>query len=204
MTKWSRLSGLALWAVVGIAVIVPLGLAAQSPLLQWRGPVYHIAGYAGILGLVLMVIQPLLAGGYLAGLTLQFSRKIHRISGALLVFCVVVHVGALWVTSPPDVVDALLFVSPTSFSAWGVVAMWSVFAAAGLVFFRHRIALRLWRTVHTVLVSAAIIGTVVHVLLIEGTMNHASKVALCVLVCVAAVKVVHDMRVWAAWRRPRQ
>ena len=43
---------------------------------------------------------------------------------------VIVHVAGLWLTSPPDVIDVLLFRSPTPFSAWGAIAMWAVFAAA--------------------------------------------------------------------------
>jgi hypothetical protein len=48
----------------------------------------------------------------------------------VLVVAVVVHVGGLWITSPPDMIDALLLTSPTPFSAFGVIAMWAIFAVA--------------------------------------------------------------------------
>ena len=72
-------------------------------------------------------------------------------SAAVLVVAVVIHVAALWITSPPDVVDALLFASPTPFSAWGVIAMWAVFAAALLAALRRRLRLRprTWRIAFT-------------------------------------------------------
>jgi predicted ferric reductase len=84
-----------------------------------------------------------------------------------------IHVGGLWITSPPDVVDALLFVSATPFSAWGVIAMWAAFFAAFLGIYRQRMALRfrVWRLTHTMLASVTIIGSVVHAMLIEGTME---------------------------------
>ena len=57
-----------IWAALAVAVGVPLAAAAASPLLAWRGPVYILAGFAGIVGLGLVLVQPLLIGGYLPGL----------------------------------------------------------------------------------------------------------------------------------------
>lgn len=193
-----------LWGAVAIAVVVPLVLAASSPLLEWRDPVYRIAGYAGVLGLALMLVQPLLASGALPGFRLGPSRKIHRLVGLLLVVCVVTHVVMLWITSPPDVVDALTFVSPTPFSVWGVIAMWAVFGAAALAVLRQRISLRVWRLAHSSLVLVTISGTVVHALLIEGTMETVSKVVLCALVLLAGYKTIYDLRAWAFWTKRRQ
>ena len=104
--------------------------------------------------------------------------------GPALVLAVVVHVAALWLTSPPDVVDALLFRSPTPFSAWGVVAMWAVFATALLAALRGRLRLRLvvWRLCHIALAVMIVVGSVVHAMLIDGTMEIVSKVALSALV----------------------
>lgn len=187
-----------IWAALAIVVGVPIAAAAASPLLQWRQPIYIAAGFAGIVAMALLLLQPLLAGGYLPGLAAQNGRRAHRLVGGVLVAAVVIHVGALWITSPPDVVDALLFRSPTAFSAWGVIAMWAVFAAALLAVFRRRLRLRLltWRRAHTALVVVAVVGSVVHALLIEGTMEIVSKVLLCALVVAATVKVVVDRRVW--------
>ena len=49
-----------------------------------------------------------LVGGYLPDLSARRSRHLHRWVGGLLVACVVLHVVGLWITSPPDVIDALL------------------------------------------------------------------------------------------------
>ncbi len=113
-----------------------------------------------------------------------------------MVAAVVIHVAALWITSPPDVVDALLFVSPTPFSAWGVIAMWAVFAAALLGALRHRLRLqpRMWRRVHTAFAVVVVVGSVVHAMLIEGTMEVMSKTAFCVLVLTATVIALTDLR----------
>lgn len=147
-----------------------------------------------------MLVQPLLIGGYLPGVTVFRGRRIHRWTGGLLVVAVAVHVGGLWMTSPPDVIDALLFASPTPFSDWGVIAMWAVFAVAILAALRRRlrIGLRTWRIAHTCLAVVIVAGTVVHASLIEGTMETISKAVLCALVLAATIKVIADLRVWAA------
>jgi hypothetical protein len=46
-------------------------------------------------------------------------------------------------------------------------------------------------------------GSVVHCLLIEGTMETMSKVALCVLVLAATAKVMIDLQVWRKRRTLR-
>lgn len=194
-----------IWAALGAVLVAPLAIAATSPLLAWREPVYIAAGFAGAFALGLLLLQPLLAAGYLPGASSRAGRRLHVWVGGALVAAVVAHVGGLWLTSPPDVVDALLFRSPTPFSAWGVVAMWAVFAAALLAAARRplRLSPRLWRLAHLSLTSVVVIGTVIHALLIEGTMGAFSKAALCGLVVAAAAKVVIDMRPWAAFARRR-
>lgn len=186
-----------------IAVVSPIAAAATSPLLAWRDPVYIAAGLAGAIAMGLLLVQPLLAGGYLPRLSARGRVQVHRWVGGFLVVAVLVHVAGLWITSPPDVVDALLFVSPTPFSAWGVVAMWAMFAAALLAAFRRRLRLRprTWRLGHTVLVTVTVVGSVVHALLIEGTMETLSKAALCLLVLAATAKAVTDLRAWSTRNR---
>src|SRR3954470_13093498 len=187
-----------IWAGLAAAVCVPIAAAAASPLLAWRGPVYIVAGFAGIVALGLMLVQPLLAGGYLPGLPAYRGRRAHRWIGAALVAAVVVHVAGLWITSPPDMIDALLFASPTPFSPFGVIAMWAIFAVALLAALRRRLRLRprTWRVTHMLLAVVIVPGGVVHALLIEGTMETVSKVALCALVLGATSKVMADLRVW--------
>ena len=120
---------------------IPVAAAAASSLLAWRGPVYILAGFAGIAALGLLLVQPLLIGGYLPGLAALRGRRAHRWIGGALVAAVVVHVGGLWITSPPDMVDALLFESPTPFSPSGVISMWAIFAVGLLAAFRRRLRL---------------------------------------------------------------
>jgi hypothetical protein len=188
-----------IWAALAAAVCGPLAIAAASPLLAWRSALYVAAGFAGIVALGLMLVQPALIGGYLPGPSPLLARRAHRWIGGALVLAVVLHVGGLWIANPPDVVDALLFVSPTPFSAWGVIAMWVVFAVAFLAAFRRRLGLRprTWRIVHLSLAAIIVAGTVIHALQIEGAMETVSKAALCVLVLAATVKVTVDL--W--WRR---
>jgi predicted ferric reductase len=194
-----------IWAALVTAAVVPVAAAAASPLLAWREPVYIAAGFAGVIAMSLLLVQPLLAGGHLPGLSGQRGRRVHRIIGGILVVAVVIHVAALWITSPPDVVDALVFASPTPFSAWGVIAMWAAFAAALLAALRRRLHLspRMWRFAHTALAAVVVVGSIVHALLIEGTMETVSKAVLCGLVLLATVKVLADLRVWAIRNRRR-
>lgn len=192
------LKAVLIWAVVAGAVAVSVAVAATSPLLAWRGPIYVISGFAGVLALALVLLQPLLAAGYLPGLPVPRGRRLHRWVGAALVAAIVVHVGGLWLTSPPDVIDALLFDSPTPFSAWGVVAMWAAFAAAMLAALRRPLRLRprLWRLGHSVLAVLVVLGGVVHALLIDGTMGSISKLVLCTLVVAATAVALYDLRAW--------
>jgi predicted ferric reductase len=187
-----------IWAALAVAVGVPIAAAAASPLLEWRDPVYILACFAGIVGLGLMLVQPLLIAGYLPGLSAYRGRRVHLWIGGALVVAVVIHVGGLWITSPPDMIDALLFSSPTPFSPFGVVAMWAIFAVAIFASLRRRLGVRprTWRIAHTLLAIVIVVGSVVHGLLIEGTMETISKAMLCALVLAAAIKVMTDLQVW--------
>lgn len=201
MTGAGPLRSVLIWGALATALAVPVAVAATSPLLAWRDPVYIVAGFAGVVGLGLLLLQPLLAGGHLPGLRVRLGRRLHAWVGAGLVTAVTVHVAGLWLTSPPDVIDALLFRSPTAFSVWGVVAMWAVFASALLAALRGRLRLRVWRLGHLALAVVIVLGSVVHALLIDGTMGPVSKVVLCALVVAAAAKVVVDLRLVAGPRR---
>src|SRR5262245_3129357 len=188
-----------IWALLAAAVFVPIAAAAASPLLEWRGPVYILAGFAGIIALGLMLVQPLLIAGYLPGLSAYRGRRAHHWIGGALVVMVVAHIGGLWITSPPDMIDALLFTSPTPFSPFGVIAAWAIFAVALLAALRRRLGLRTWRIAHMSLAVVIVVGSVVHGMLVEGTMETMSKAALCALVLAAAIKVMADL-----WMRTRR
>ena len=194
-----------IWLALTCALALPVLLAATSPLLAWRQPVYIAAGFAGIVALALMALQPLLAAGWLPGLERAAGRRVHRWVGATLVLLIVVHVGALWITSPPDVIDALLLVSPTPFSDWGVMAMWAIFGAATLALLRRPLGLRptTWRLGHTTLVVVAVAGSILHAMLVDGTMEIISKTLLCLLVLLGTAAAVAKLRAWTMIRRRR-
>ncbi|MEM9438081.1 MAG: ferric reductase [Pseudomonadota bacterium] len=194
----------AIWAGLGALALVPVVLAAWSPYLAFRQPVYIIAGFAGIAALALMLFQPLLAAGLIPGIKPARSRRLHLRLGLALVLLVIIHVGGLWITSPPDVVDALLLVSPTPFSAWGVVAMWALFGAAFLALLRQRVSPWVWRLSHSALVVIAVGATLPHAWQIEGTMEVASKALLMAAVVIALFWALFRRRVWVMWRsRPQ-
>ena len=192
-----------IWALLAAAVLVPIAVAATSELLAYRGLVYILASFAGIVGLGLMLFQPLLVGGYLPGLSGYRGRRVHHWIGGALVGAVVIHVGGLWISSPPDMIDALLFVSPTPFSPFGVIAMWAIFAVAVLAALRRRLGLRTFRIAHMSLAVVIVVASVVHGMLVEGAMETVSKAALCALVVAAAIKVMVDLQVWRKRRTLR-
>jgi predicted ferric reductase len=198
-----KLSGIKLavvWLGIFFVAGIPLGAAMVSPLLAWRDPIYILSGFAGILGLVLLLFQPLMIGGYLPGFSAVSRRTAHRWSGMGLLVLVLVHVIGLWITSPPDVIDALLFASPTAFSLWGVIAMWALFFSAILVVFQRKLAIRrrIWRVIHVCLALLIVTGSVVHAYLIDGTMEQISKIILCILVIAATGRVAFKL-----WRRAK-
>ena len=48
-----------IWGALALLLGWPLAVAATSPLLEWRQPVYVAAGLAGVAGLCLLLVQPL-------------------------------------------------------------------------------------------------------------------------------------------------
>ena len=205
MKGWRSARAPLIWVALALAIGVPIAKAAGSEQLAWRGPVYILAGFAGIVALGLVLVQPLLIGGYLPGLSAYRGRRAHHWIGGALALAVVIHVAGLWFTSPPDMIDALTFSSPTPFSPFGVTAMWAIFIVALLAALRRRLGLRLrtWRLIHVPLAIVIVAGSVVHCLLIEGTMETISKAALCALVLAATVKVMVDLQVWRRRRTLR-
>ena len=205
MKGWRSARVPLIWAALALAIGVPIAFATASEQLAWRGPVYILAGFAGIVALGLVLVQPLLIGGYLPGLSTYRGRRAHHWIGGALALAVVIHVAGLWITSPPDMIDALTYTSPTPFSPFGVTAMWAIFTVAVLAALRRRLGLRLrtWRIVHIPLAIVIVAGSVAHCLLIEGTMETISKAALCVLIVVATVKVMIDLQVWRKRRTLR-
>lgn len=192
-----------IWPGLALAMGLPIVLAAFSPYLSFRSAIYIVAGFAGIVCLSLFLLQPLLGAGYLPGLTPAQQWQWHRRSGIAILICVVLHVGGLYLTSPPDVVDALLLASPTPFSVYGVIAMWGIVLTGAIFAFRRRLPLRplTWRVLHNVLALAVVIATVVHALQIEGAMELVSKWVLSILVLSVTIWTMIDLRLLRSRRQ---
>jgi len=182
------------WLVLLTLVLVPLVLASASPLLAWRQPIYIGAGLAGVLALSLLLFQPLLVSHIPPGISKAKASRYHRALGIALTVLVLLHVAGLWITSPPDVIDALMFRSPTPFAPWGVIAMWALLISASIAILRKRLpwSAKRWRLVHRSLAFIIVLGTVVHAILIDGTMESMSKIMLCVAVCGAMLGTVRS------------
>lgn len=186
------MKSVAVWTALAAAMLLPLIAAAFSPWLAWRQPVYIAAGFSGIAAMSLLLLQPLLADGKLPGLSAAQSRHLHRWTGATLTLAVILHVAGLWITSPPDVIDALTFTSPTLFSPFGVIAMWAILATALWAALRRHLSTRprTWRRTHKTLAALIVMCTVAHALLIEGTMETITKWTLSCLVLLAAARAI--------------
>lgn len=168
------------WLVVAAVAAVPLGVAVASPLQASRDALWIAGGMAGVLALVLLFLQPLLIGASLPAMHNLVQRRWHRWIGVAITALVVLHVGGLYLTSPEDIVDALLLVSPTPFAVYGVVGFWAVILTACLAVFRRRLRPRVWQVAHAALAAVIVVGSVVHAVLIDGVMGEVSKLVLSV------------------------
>lgn len=194
------------WTGLLLVMAGPILLAATSPYLAARNLAYIVGGFAGIACLSLFVVQPLLAAGYLPGPAFPRQRRWHRRVGVAIVACVALHVGGLYLTSPPDTLDALLLVAPTPFSVFGVLAMWSIAATALLVALRRRLPFRpaTWALLHNALALLAVVATVVHAVQIEGAMEPVSKWLLCLAALSSTGAVLLNLRLLAPLLRYRR
>lgn len=185
-----------IWAFLLCIVLAPVLIAAYSPLLAGREAVYIVGGMAGIIALAILLLQPLLAAGYLPGVPLTQGRRWHRWMGTALVAAVGLHIAGLFLTSPPDMIDALMLKAPTVYSLLGVIAMWSLILVVVLVAGRSRLGLRAvpWRVMHNSLAVVVVAASVSHALMIEGAMGQVSKLFLCVSVLAATVFVTVKLR----------
>ena len=185
-----------LWTVLIIGTIGPLALAGLSPLLEWRDLIYILASLTGILAFCLMLVQPIWAMGGSVEIPAKIRRGLHRWGGIGILGLVLAHVGGLWITSPPDVVDALLFRSPTPFTPLGVIGLIAVTLAVCIALGRAKMPPRIWRMGHSALVLIATLASAGHALLIEGTMETVSKILLCFFVLVLTLKAIVDRRMF--------
>lgn len=189
--------------LLGVLCVAPIVIAATSPLLAARSVSYILGGLAGVVALSLLLIQPILAAGYLPGPPAATLRRWHHWGGAAMVVAVAIHVGGLLVASPPDALDALLLVSPTPFSVYGVLAMWAVVLTVVLVGLRATLRIRrgTWAILHNALALVIVFGTVLHALMIDGTMGRGSKIILCTAVIVVTLSAIVHLRVMRGRRR---
>lgn len=180
---------LALWIGIAAIAAVPALLAAGSPLQRGREVLWIIGGMAGVLSFSLLFVQPLLMATSPRLLSGPAGLRWHRRVGLAIIALVVLHVGALYAYSPDDVSDALLLVSPTPFSVYGVVGLVCVAATACLAAIRRRLkaGLRIWRLLHSLLAIIIVGSGAVHAMLIEGAMEERSKLVLCIAAVIAVV-----------------
>lgn len=192
-----RIANFLIWAVPIAAMTVPVLIASASPYLAYRNFTYILGGFAGIVALALLVIQPLLAAGYLPGPGIAKERRWHRWVGTAIVMCVALHVAGLFITSPVDTLDALLLAAPTPFSVYGVTAMWGIVATAILVVARSRLSIshQTWCLIHNGLALAVVVASVIHALQIEGAMEYLSKWAVCLVALATTAITLFEVRV---------
>ena len=180
----------AIWLGAAAVVVAPVAVALASPLQASRDAMWIVGGMAGVLALALLFLQPLLIGGILPGLDGPSPRRWHRWIGSAVAGLVLLHVGGLYLTSPEDITDALLLVSPTPFAVYGVIGLGAVILTAGLAAFRRGLGPRLWRIAHLALAATIVVASVVHAILIDGVMGEMSKLVLSVFALVAAGAVL--------------
>lgn len=155
-------------------MVLPIIVAAFSPYLVFRDATYIIAGFAGIICLSLFVLQPLLSTRLLTPNPIV-ARRLHRVVGIALLILVIIHVVGLYFTSPPDVIDALVFRAPTLFSVFGVIALWGIFLTAFIAFARRYLPAAAWRIAHQLLSTLVVFATIIHAVQIDGAMEVITK-----------------------------
>lgn len=185
------------WLLLIGVIGVPVLVAALSPLQQGRNTAYVIGGLSGIVALALLLVQPLLAAGYLPGAHTMRQRRWHRWTGGFMFVAVAVHIIGLYLTSPDDMTDAMLLVAPTPFSVYGVIGFWSIVLTAILVAVRRHSGLSnlAWSIAHNLLAVIVVGASVVHALMIDGAMGSLSKRVLCICVLLVTMVVIFQLRV---------
>lgn len=204
VSQWGRWL---MWALTACVVLLPLVLAASSPLQSGREFTYITGALAGVLALSLLCVQPLLAAGFLPGLSTLQTRRWHQWLGVLLLLAVASHIVGLYLTSPDDMLDALLLRAPTPFSLYGVIALWAVVLTGLSAAMRSRIRLcgSRWFIIHRLLAVIVVASSVVHALMIDGTMDELSKMIVCLCVVLATVVAMSYLQlVSSAWYRRRR
>lgn len=192
------------WLVIAAVAVMPAVLAAASPLQRGREALYVVGGMAGVIGFCLVFVQPLVMARSPRLVGPAAALRWHRRIGVAILGLVLLHVGALYAYSPEDVTDALLLVSPTPFSVYGVTGLVAVIATALLAATRRRWppgAVRVWRALHSLLAVVIVGAGAIHAMMIEGAMEERSKLALCIVAFAAVVVAVWQVNVAPGLRR---
>lgn len=186
-----------LYCILATLLAGPVVVAATSPLLSGREAVYIVGGMSGVVALALLLLQPILASGYLPSISTIKSKAWHRRIGLLLVLAIALHIVGLYLTSPDDLMDALLLISPTPFSLYGVVGMWAIIVTTLLVVLRSHLSWRhtLWKIVHNILACIVVVTSVTHALMIDGAMGYRSKLILCIAIIALTIVVIVHLRI---------
>lgn len=192
--------------MVAALILIPLAIAVINPLQTSRNFAYIIGGLAGICALCILLVQPLLAAGYLTHTRLTDSRRWHRRLGTSLIFLVALHVVGLYLTSPDDMSDALILVAPTLFSLYGVIGLWALALTALLVTLRKRLPFTdmIWKTMHNLLAVVVVISSVIHAVMIDGAMGVLSKQLLCICIVIATGVITFHLRVLRPYLQKKQ
>ena len=75
-----------LWVALVTLVVVPIAIAALNPLQTSRSAPYIVGGLAGVCGLAILLLQPLLAVKNVTHSRIVDSRRWHLTLGISLVF----------------------------------------------------------------------------------------------------------------------
>ncbi|MCX8996651.1 ferric reductase-like transmembrane domain-containing protein [Rhizobiaceae bacterium BDR2-2] len=187
-----RVEAIALWTAVGLVAVLPVAVAAASPLLNGRDAIWIAGGMAGVLALSTLFLQPLFVANRLPGTRGRTGLSWHRLTGAVTLLLVIAHVGGLYIYSPEDIADALLLVAPTPFSLYGVIGLVALLLTAALAAGRRRLRLApaLWRALHMLLAATATIAGIVHAWMIEGAMGDMTKAMICAAALLATLLAV--------------
>ncbi len=193
------------WVAAAVVAAWPIGAALASPLLPSRDLIWVVGGMAGVVALSLLLVQPLLAIEVGTGAARRW-RRWHGAVGLLIGAAIVLHVGALYATSPDDITDALLLVAPTPFSLYGVIGLWATVVTIALALARRilRLPFRPWRMVHSLLALVIVAASASHAWMIDGAMEGLSKTIVVLAALAATSFAVIEINLLAPMRRARR
>jgi len=97
-----------IWAALVGVVCVPIALASTSSLLEWRGPIYILAGFSDISGLGLLLFQPLLREYWLRDLQGGKFDSVEALAASVKLHPKVVRKELRYAFLAPSITEAIL------------------------------------------------------------------------------------------------